>query len=439
VAVPGAAAGWELLHQRHGRLPLARLAAPAVRLARGGYPVSRSLSALIAERAELFLTDSLFAGLFLKEGLPPMEGDTLRNPGLATVLEEIAAVGLPAFTARHAESLAAAVQAAGGWLTAEDLRGYRAQVRGVISCDWRGHTLLGPPPPATGALAAMQALMILEPLDLAALPEAARIHVVSEALRKAMRDRAARSADPAFFTTPVDSLLDPALARAALAQIHLDGIHAVWPALGSRPLWEEGLRPGAGPSDKGNTTHISVWDGEGRLVTLTQSINYFFGAGVMADGVLLNNQIDDFSWEEDSPNFPAPGKRPRSSMAPMIVLKEGAPLLCLGTPGGLRIPSTMVEILLRRLELGQPLEEAIDAPRWFPAGTTLAIEPRFDAAVTAALEKTGYRLYPMGPMDSFFGGAHGIEGARGPDGVLRLSGAADPRRDGRAALMEGGR
>ncbi len=436
VAVPGTAAGLALLHERHGHLLLARLVEPALRLARG-YPVSRSLAALVAERAGLFLTDSTFAGLYLKDGLPPMEGDTLANPGLARVLEEIAREGFAAFPARHAEALSRAVKEAGGWLEPDELTSYQAILRGTISSDWLGYRLVGPPPPATGALAVMQTLEILEPLDLAALDEPTRLHVLSEALRKALRDRAARSADPAFHDTPLDSLLNPTLAREVLAQIHPDGIHAVWPALGSRALWSEEpvAPPGQSPQDKGNTTHISVWDAEGRLVSLTQSLNYFFGAGVVADGILLNNQIDDFSWELDSPNAPEPGKRPRSSMAPLIVLKDGAPVLCLGTPGGLRIPSSMTEILVNHLQLGQPLQEAIEAPRWYPAGTTLVWEPRFALPTGPALERIGYRLYPMGPMDAFFGGAHGIARVTDSEGRSGLSGAADPRRDGQAVLV----
>jgi gamma-glutamyltranspeptidase/glutathione hydrolase len=430
VAVPGTPAGLALLHERHGRLPLARLVAPAIHLARNGYPVSRTLSSLIAERAELFLGDSAFASLFLLDGLPPMEGDSLRNPALAQVLEEIGQEGFGVVASRHGRALSEAVREAGGWLVESDLTEYRALLRKPIRSQWRGLELVGASPPASGALAVMQALEILEPLDLAAMPEARRMHVVAEALRKALRDRSARCADPAFYNTPVDSLLNEDLARACLAQIHGDGIHAVWPALGSTPVWED--EPGRNPRDKGNTTHLSVWDGQGGVVSLTQSINYFFGAGVMAHGILLNNQVDDFSWDEGSPNLPAPGKRPRSSMAPMIVQQDGQPILCLGTPGGLRIPSTMTGLLIGHLQLGLGLQEAIDAPRCYPAGTTLVIEPRFPPATNGALEAIGYRLYPMGPMDSFFGGAHGIR--RLPDGSLM--GAADGRRDGAAVLVE---
>jgi gamma-glutamyltranspeptidase/glutathione hydrolase len=434
VAIPGTPSGLALLHQRHGRLPLKRLLEPAIHLARQGYPVSRTLSALIAERAELFLGDSTFSRLFLLDGLPPMEGDSLRNPTLAQVLQEIGNTGFGVVAQKHGKALSEAVLQAGGWLSEQDLLDYQALVRPVIRSSWRGLELVGAPPPASGALAVMQALEILEELDLAAMDEATRQHVTAEALRKALRDRSSRCADPAFFPTPVDSLLDEDLARACLAQIHPDGIHAVWPALGSRPLWQEepAAEPGRNPRDKGNTTHLSVWDGEGGVVSLTQSINYFFGAGVMADGILLNNQVDDFSWDEGSPNLPEPGKRPRSSMAPMIVQQAGQPLLCLGTPGGLRIPSTMAGLLIGHLQLGLGLQEAIDAPRIYPAGTTLVIEPRFAPATGKALEAIGYRLYPMGPMDAFFGGAHGIR--RMPDGSL--VGAADGRRDGAAVLVE---
>lgn len=449
VAVPGTPAGLAWLHREHGRLPLPELAAPAIALAEDGYPVSPTLSGLILERADLFLARDDLGVLFLVDGLPPMEGDTLRNPGLANWLRETAEDGFESFyQPPRATRVATAVQAAGGWIDEADLAGYRAIEREPIQADYRGWTFAGPPPPATGALALLETLNILEPMDLERLDEPRRLHLLAEAMKKAMRDRAVRCADPAFHAPPLDSLLDKDYARGVLAQIHWDGIHDTWPPLGSEPVFEpEEAWPA---TDSGNTTHIVVWDSEGRVISLTQSINHFFGAAVAVDGLLLNDEIDDFTWtREDSRNGPEPGKRPRSSMAPVIALKDGEPVLALGTPGGARIVSAMIQIVVGHVDLGLPLEEAIDAPRFHPLGSTLVIEPRFSPETTAALEETGYRLYPLKPRDLYFGGAHGIRRLDGPAAtrgggglkgapVVRLAGGADARRDGVVAKLAAG-
>jgi gamma-glutamyltranspeptidase/glutathione hydrolase len=283
----------------------------------------------------------------------------------------------------------------------------------------------------------MECLNILEPLDLPSLGEAQWRHVFCEAHKKAARDRGARSGDPAFVATPVDSLLDKAYARGILGNIHPDGLHASWPALGSRSWGERSaITPPSGsgevfpPRDHGNTTHLSVWDEQDNLVSLTQSINYFFGSGLVVNGYLLNNEMADFSFEEDDLlNRPEPGKRPRSSMAPLIGLREGRPVLCLGSPGGPRIPSALAQILVYHLDFGLDLQAAVTAPRLHPMGTTLVHETLLAPETVAGLVALGYKAYPYGELNSYFGGAHGI--VRTAQGTL--SGGADPRRGGQVA------
>lgn len=432
VAVPGTAAGLHRLWQRHGTLPLTRLAAPAIALARDGYPVSEALATQITERLELVMGSPALARLFLKDGLPPAAGDTLRNPELAGVIEALAAEGLDRFAARHARAIADTVQAHGGALAAEDLLGYGALVREPLRGSYRGIEFLTPPPPCTGGLAVLECLNILEPLDLTRLGEVQWRHVLCEAHKKAARDRTARSGDPAFWPTPVDSLLDKAVARQVLEGIHPDGMHFTWPALGSRS-WGEQVRGGGEtfpPKDHGNTTHLSVWDEHGSVISLTQTINYFFGSGLVVDGFLLNNEMADFSFDgDDRANRPVAGKRPRSSMAPMIGVRAGQPVLCLGTPGGPRIPSAVEQILVYHLDFGLDLQAAVTAPRLHPMGNTLVHETLLAPETVAGLEALGYKPYPFGELNAYFGGAHAI--AVSADG--RLSGGADPRRGGQVA------
>ncbi len=426
VAVPGTPMGLAMLWQRYGSLELPRLLAPAIKLAENGYPVSQDLSELIQERAGAMMEDPVLNPLFLKDGFPPMVGDTLYNPELGALYRTLADSGLDYFYILLADKISETVRRAEGWITPEDVLTYEAVIREPIKSTYHDLTLVGPPPPATGALAVMETLNILEPLDLTSYTEAERVHLFCEAMKKAMRDRGKRVADPMrqSYDAVIDSLLDKEMAQQWLSQIHLDAIHHSWAPLGSQPMFP--------PMDHGNTTHLSVWDANGMVISLTQSINHFFGTGLVVNGFLLNNQMDDFTFEEGSLNLPVPGKRPRSSMAPMILLRGNEPVLCLGTPGGIRIPAAVSQILINHLDLGQNLQAAVDAPRVYPIGATLVLEPRFRAETMAGLEDIGYRPYALGPYDRYFGGAHGIQRLR--DG--RLVGGADPRRNGIAVYKE---
>jgi gamma-glutamyltranspeptidase / glutathione hydrolase len=428
VGVPGTAAGLAMLHKEYGSLPLKTLLEPAIKLAEKGYPVSATLANLIQERIDMFMEDAELGSLFLKDGFPPMEGETLYNPELAKVLKSLSKHGLTSFYKKQASDISRKVQASGGWICKQDLKDYKVISRSPLKSTYRGFELLGPPPPATGPLAVLECLNIIEAVDIKSLAEADRIHLLAEAMKKAYRDRGKRAADPAFYPTPIDSLLDKDLAKEVLAQIHPDAIHHSWPPLGSSPMWKSqanSVEKIAVPMDHGNTTHISIIDEDGMIISLTQSINHFFGAGVAVNGYLLNNQMDDFTFIEGSLNYPTPGKKPRSSMAPMIVTKDSQPVICLGTPGGTRIISATIEILVNHIDLGMPIQQAIDAPRFHPLGATMVIENRLDPVIQEELAGKGYRIYPMGEYDRYFGGAHAIS-------LLgdTMSGGADPRRDG---------
>ncbi len=428
VAVPGTAAGLHQLWLRHGRLSLGRLLQPAIELAREGYPVSEALATQIQEKLDRFMAVPEQGALFLKDGFPPAAGDTLRNEPLAQVLEGLAARGLPSFYASQGEAIARVVQEDGGWIDEADLAGYKALRREPLMGSYRGLDFLAVPPPATGAIAVLECLNILEAVPLDRVTESQRLHLLAEAHKKAWRDRGKRLGDPAFCEMPIDSLLDKDYARAQLEHIHPDALHHNWPPLGSLS-WEEKLEEFP-PRDDGNTTHISILDGDGAMLSLTQSINYFFGSGLAVNGYFLNNTAADFTFIEESLNWPEPGKRPRSSMAPMVALQDGRPVLALGTPGGPRIVTAMEQILVHHIDLGMGIQEAIDAPRFHPLGSTFVHETRFAAETGPELEKIGYRPYPHGEFNNYFGGAHAISRLHG-----RLEGGADPRRGGQVAVF----
>ena len=266
----------------------------------------------------------------------------------------------------------------------------------------------------------LEILRLLELTDLKAMGHLSPdyVHTVALACRQALRDADAWISDPDFNRVPSDALIADNWINEARTRMLSDTVPDRMPAMDSVRAF--------GP---GNTTHLVVVDSMGNLLSLTQSINYFFGSGVMVPemGVLLNNHMADFSTDANGAKAMAPLRRPPSNMAPTIVRKDGKPVLIIGSPGGARIAPTLAQVLIAILDFGIPLHEALNAPRFFPAGKTLVVETRIADSTLAALKAKGWKPYPYGTINAYFGGVHAIQ--FDPDARLWI-GAADPRRDG---------
>jgi len=427
VAVPGALAGWDLALRRFGTRSLAEAASRAIQLADKGFDVSRTFSDINKDEYEKLVKNAAEGNCYLNQGLPYEPGDRFRNPDLARTLRLITAEGIDVFyRGQLAPKIVAAVQARDGIITLDDLAAYKAEEVAPLRGVYKGLPILTAPPPASGGLHLIQLLNICEnwPVRIWGPNSVAYIHHLSEALRLIFADRERFLGDPDFVPIPVQGLLAKDYASRLAAQIRPDRL------LGSYPHGEFIEKD----KDAGNTTHLCVIDGEGNVVSLTQSINDFFGTGIVPEGTgfLLNNHMDDFSSNPQSSNAPAPGRRPVSSMGPLIIFKEGSPYLILGSPGGTRIFSSLAQIVLNVTEFGLALDEAIEAPRFFSysvggEGRPIAAESRLPEATVKKLEELGHEVRVREAYDKYFGGAQGIMCLRGKGIIL---GGADSRRDG---------
>jgi len=402
--VPGTVLGLETAREEYGTLARATLLAPAIALAQQGFTLTRGDVDLLQGATATFHAQPDLAAVFLKHGADFQPGDRLVQRDLATTLRAISAGGTQAFyRGAIAEGVVAASQAHGGLLTLEDFAAYTVTESAPLACPYRGYTILSAPPPSSGGVTLCEMLQILQgyPLHALGFHSSASVHFMTEAMRYAFRDRNRYLGDPAFVTNPVERLTSVQYAALIRARI---GTHRATPSasLGA---------PGAAP-ENGTTTHYSVVDALGNAVALTYTINDDFGAKVIAGstGFFLNDEMDDFAVKPGAANLYglvqgkanaiAPGKRPLSSMTPTIVLKGGAPLLVLGTPGGSRIITTVLEIIVNVIDHGMTLQEAVDAPRihhqWLP--DTLAAEPfALSADTAAALTRMGYHIVPLEP------------------------------------------
>lgn len=421
VAVPGAPLGYAELYARWGSLPLERLVNPAIELAEKGFPLDPLLARLIQDYLPLLASDSLLSATFLKEGLPPSPGDTLHQPLLAQTLRQIAREGFSAFYYGDlGEEVVASIKRRGGSLSEADLRQYRVLVTEPLTIHWRGYQVFTVPPPSMGGLALLEALQLADLVQVSRFPynDPRFIHLLSQCIAQGMTDAGALVQDPAYMKgSPLHLLHQERLSHLART-ISLEG-----KAKGRAPMLLEHY------PNPGNTTHLVIADRWGNVVSITQSINYFFGAGVMAGstGIILNNQMADFDAPPDTINLVQPRKMPRSFMAPVIVAQNGRPLLVLGTPGGSRIPSTLTQILTYRLMVGMDLVSSVDANRFYPSGTNLILENRIPLESLKKLRRLGYTLHLAPPFHLYFGGAHALEW-----GDHSLMGAADRRRKGTA-------
>lgn len=420
VGVPGLVAGAALALETFGTMTLADVLQPAIRLAREGVTVGPKLNGMIIENLEKIQKYPAAALLYLPDGLPLEPGTLLKNEGLAATLEKIAAQGPAGFyDGEVASAIAAEVRRLGGPLDVEDLKAYRAKLRAPVRGTYRDYEIISASPPTGGGTHLIELLNILEGFDLRGLGHntAPYLHVLAEAMKMVFADKAANSGDPDFVHVPVETMTSKDYARGLKEKIEQGRARFDYKAPAH-------IVPGA-PS----TSHLSVVDAQGNVVALTQSINSFFGSGIVVTGrgILLNNHLADFDSRPGRPNSIAPGRRPTSSIAPTIVLRDGKPFMTLGTPGATRIVSALAQIIVNVVDFGMPMDDAIEAPRIHSLGKTLHAEGRIPADVIEALKAMGHAVKTYPDFDNYFGGAQGILiDAKG----RKLTGGADSRRDG---------
>ncbi len=435
VGVPGLLRMLEMAHQRHGQLPWADLFAPAIALARDGFAVSPRLSRLIASDPFLPRFAASRAYFLDAAGEPLKAGVTLRNPAFAETLTRIAREGADALhTGPIAAAIVAAVRGASvnpGDITPADLAGYRAVRRDPVCIGYRAYQVCGMPPPTSGGVAVLQMLKLLEPFDIGGLDplSADWAHLISEAGRLAFADRNLYLADPDFVRVPVEGLLDVGylLRRAAT----IDVGSAIGKAQPGDPPDKAGLDWAPGQAaDLPSTTHLSIVDGAGNVVSMTSSIESQFGSGLFVRGFLLNNELTDFSFRpvrdgRTVANRVEPGKRPRSSMAPILVLRGGSPALAIGSPGGSRIIGYVARATMAILDNGLDPQAAVSLPHVVNRNGATDLEQDTAAVrMKPGLEALGHEVR----LRAMTSGLHAI--AIAPDGTL--TGGADPRREGAA-------
>ena len=433
--VPGTLKLMERLHDRHGRLPWSRLFRPAITRAARGFTISPRLADSIAEARDHQLDGfpAARAYFFHPDGTPRAAGETLRNPAFARTLRLIAAQGsAPFYRGAIAGDIIAATRDAPnpGLLTMADLRRYRAKIRPPVCLLYRGTDICGMGPPSSGALTVGQTLGILSRFDLAGLgPGPKSDHLFIEASKLAFADRAMYMADSDFVPMPTAGLLDPAY-LASRAKL-IDPAHAMGEATAGTPPWKMPRPRGADrPRPNHGTSHFVIKDRHGDMISATTTIETGFGSRVMVDGFLLNNELTDFSFapmENGRPvaNRVEGGKRPRSSMSPTIVLKDGKPMLLIGSPGGSSIIPYVAQSLIGILDFGLDPQTAIDAPHIVNRNGDTQVEQGDGADATIkALQALGQTAEAADTNS----GLQAILVA--PDGTL--TGAADKRREGLA-------
>ncbi|MEA5039197.1 MAG: gamma-glutamyltransferase [Clostridiaceae bacterium] len=420
VAVPGEVSGLLYALAHWGTMTSAQVLAPAIRLAEEGFVITPILWGDLQEHRGHMEKYGAGARLYVRpDGTPLQVGDIFRNPQLAAVLRRIALQGRAGFyEGPVAEAVVAAAKASSGVLELSDLRDFQPRELAPVCGSYRGYEVISSPPPSSGGAIVVEALNLLEHFDLSVMPpdSPARIHLLSEVFKRCYADRQKYMGDPDFGPVPLRGLMDKAYASERAAGIDL--FRAAPPAQGEPWKYES-------PS----TTHFSVADKDGNLVAATRTINHFFGSSVAPEGLgfCLNDTMEDFSLDPTSANCVAPGKKSLSSMSPTFLLKDGRPVAVLGSPGGLRIISTVVQVISNLIDYGMPLQAALDAPRMYDDHMAqLHCEGRLPAATVSALRDAGHTVTVHGDWDRVFGGVHAVYIRR--DGTYE--GAADPRRDG---------
>ena len=433
--VPGTVAGLELARTKFGTMPRAALMQDAIHLARDGFVLDQGDADMLAEGADDFRKDAASAAIFLNNGAAKKPGELLVQTDLANSLELIAQGGTDAFyNGPIAAKIADASAKHGGILTRADFAHYAAREMPPLECDYRGYHMISAPPPSSGGVVLCETLNILEgyPMGDLGFHSAQGTHYMIEALRRAYHDRNVNLGDPAFVHADIAHFTDKAYA--AQMRRGIDPDHATPSASLSGP---------GGAHEGKSTTHFSIVDAAGNAVSLTYTLNDWFGARVTAagTGILLNDEMDDFSAKPGSPNMYglvegannaiAPGKRPLSSMTPTIVTKGDKLVMVVGTPGGSHIPTGVIQVISNVIDHGMTIEEADEAPRiqqqWMP-DVTFYEHNAFSADTMKALAAKGQKMEEMpywNHIAAILVGTPAL-GAK-PLGDNKLYGSIDPR------------
>ncbi len=431
--IPGLPAALVRLAGKYGKLPLKTTLAPAIRIAREGFPVYPRLEKGYAQRSKVMERYPGTRALYLADGDPPKVGEVFKQPDLARTLEGLAGKGMDGFYRGDvADKMLASVQSEGGHWTAAELAGYTVREREPVVFPYRDWRIVTAPPPSSGGIALAEILQVLEGWDLSKLDVAHRTHLVVEAMRRAYRDRTIYLGDPDFVKVPVSRLTSPDYAAGLRATIHPD------------KATPSNLLPGQpAPLEDDETTHFSIIDADGNMVSATQTVNLLYGSGMVVPGtgVLLNDEMDDFALKPGTPNAfgvmgfaanaPEAGKRMLSSMTPTFMFSPDK-VTALGAPGGSRI---ITEVLVGILgyDDGLSAQQVAALPRyhhqWMP-DVISAESGAFDADTVKALEAMGHRV---NAGEGTWGNLQTVEWDRDTD---TLSGGSDPRHpDGKAAVL----
>jgi len=437
VGVPGTVSGMELALSKYGTLKRAQVIAPAIKLAENGFALEQGDIDLLHTATGEFEKDKDLRAIFLHNGQPLQVGQKLVQKDLAKTLKEISVKGSDGFYKGWvAKALVDSSQAGKGIITQADLDKYKTRELAPIECDYRGYHVVSAPPPSSGGVVICQIMNILEGYPMADLGyhSAQGLHYQIEAMRHAYVDRNSYLGDPDFVKNPIEHLLDKNYATKLRDAIEPN-----------KAGDSQAIKPGVAPHEGNNTTHYSIVDKWGNAVSVTYTLNDWFGAGVMASktGVILNDEMDDFTVKVGVPNMYglvqgeanaiAPGKAPLSSMSPTIVTKDGKAVMVVGTPGGSRIITATLLTILNVIDYKMNIQEAVDAPRfhqqWMPDTTnleTFAVSPD----TQKILESWGHKF--AGPQDAnhlaaILVGAPSLGGK--PVGNNRFYGANDPRRN----------
>jgi gamma-glutamyltranspeptidase/glutathione hydrolase len=442
VGVPGSVSGLETARQKYGTMQRAALIAPAITLAERGFALEQGDVDMLATATDDFKKDPATGAIFLNKGEPFAVGQKLVQKDLAKTLKAISQKGPDGF---YKGPVGAAIvkssQEGKGIITQADLDQYTTRELAPVECDYRGYHVISAPPPSSGGVVVCEMLNILEgyPLKDLGFRSAQAVHYQIEAMRHAYMDRNSYLGDPDFVKNPLDRLLDKGYAEKIRAVIDP-----------KKAGVSKDIKPGVAPHEGSNTTHYSIVDQWGNAVSVTYTLNDWFGAKVTAagTGVLLNNEMDDFTSKVGVPNLYglvqgeanaiAPGKRPLSSMSPTILTKDGKPVFVTGTPGGSRIITVVLHSILNVVDYGMNVQEAVDAPRfhqqWLPDVTnveTFALSPDTRKVLTDMGHNLGVPQ-PANHVAAIIVGAPSLGGK--PVGKNRFYGANDPRRNTGLAL-----